>query len=174
MPSTSLWVLYSNFISSRVIALRLSSPFFFLAPRLASERSDSEIIPRFRGPVCETRSVKRRVLRYSLYNTDSMRIDRALLSSRGFHSVISLPLRLGDRFKNRDVNKMRRRWQLDAVFAGSASATMAFTEERSEDNGQLMVFVTQPVLSHHPLLSVPCTPETRYRRRLSSYYALKN
>lgn len=172
MPPTSLWVLYSNFISSRVTAL---VPFFlfFFAPQLASERSDSEIIPHFRGPICETRFVKHRirVLRCSLYNTDSTRIDRALLSSRGFHSVISLSKRLGDRLKNRDVNKMRRVGSSTLFFAGSASATMAFTEKRSEDNGQLMVFVTQPFPSHFP---VPCTPETRYRRRLSSYYALKN
>lgn len=45
----------------------------------------------------------------------------------------------------------------DAVFVKFASATMAFTEERSEDNGQLMVFVTQPASFHPPhFLLSPC------------------
>lgn len=161
MPPTSLWVLCSDFIS-RVTAPRLSSSssFFLLASPDSPREREVSLGNYTAFPWTNLRNTlrktpRRRVLRYFLYNADSTRIEPALLSSRGFHSVISLPERLGDRLKNRDVNKMRRVGSSTLFLPAPRAPQWRFTEKRSEDNGQLMVFVTQP----HPPRPPPPPPK---------------
>lgn len=95
-----------------------------------------------------------------------------LLSSRSFSFgyIVTKAFRR-DRFKNRDVNKMRRVGS-SMLFLPALRAPQWRSRRNARRTMVSWWFSWPSPLSLTPRFRAP--HETRYRRRLSSYYALKN
>lgn len=148
--------LVSDFLVSYVNALYSFHPLFRIHVFMC------EIMPRFRGPICENTLRKPRpcFTIHSAQCENSTRIDGRLLSSRSF-SFGYWKRFDGIRFKNRDVSEMRGALAARCCFCRLRRAPQwRSTEELSEDNGQLMVFVTQAALPlfHSPRNEISETP----------------
>lgn len=124
----------------------------------------------FVDPICETRCVNRvRVLRYTLYNTNSTRIDGDCCVREAFHSLLKrfdeIVLKIEMLTKWGALAARRCFCRLCERYNGVHGGTLGgqWSVDGFRDPARAL------------WLPVPFAPhETRYRRRLSSYYALKN